>query len=114
MHLRRRPAPGHELVNAGLGPTVDETGQQIREVGLRIDLMQLAGLCRMPDYAEVTLSNPQVPLISVRFARHSLTPRLLADTAAESGPVSTGDSENAYLTAVCARCPGHKVCDWCL
>ena len=68
----------------------------------------------MPDYAELTLPNLQFPLICVHFIRHSLTHGLLADTAVGSGLVSTGASENAYLTALRARCPGHKFCDGCL
>jgi hypothetical protein len=39
----RLPAPGHKFVDAGLGPSVDEVGQQIGEVGLWVDVVQLAG-----------------------------------------------------------------------
>jgi hypothetical protein len=61
----------------------------------------------MPDYAELTLPNLQFPLIC-EHVRHSLTHGLLADTVVGSDPVSTGASENAYLTAICARCPGNS------
>jgi hypothetical protein len=49
MHLRWRPAPGHELINARLRPTIDETGQHIGEVDLGIDLIQLAGFDKRRD-----------------------------------------------------------------
>ena len=43
-HLGGWPAPGHELVDLGLGPAIDEAGQQISKVGLGIDVIQFAGL----------------------------------------------------------------------
>jgi hypothetical protein len=33
-------------------PVVDELGQHVGQIGLRIDGVQLAGLCRPPNYAE--------------------------------------------------------------
>src|SRR5579863_3753255 len=44
LYLRGSPVPGHELVDAGLRPAVDESGQQVGEVDLWIDLIQLARL----------------------------------------------------------------------
>src|ERR1700730_1899620 len=38
-----RPRPGHELVETRSGPQIDELGEHIGEVGLRIDAMQFAG-----------------------------------------------------------------------
>jgi Iron-dependent Transcriptional regulator len=38
------PIPWHQLVDAFLRPAVDEACQQIRKIGLRIDLIQFAGL----------------------------------------------------------------------
>src|SRR5262245_63094730 len=38
------PGPGHELVEARGGPEIDELGEHISEVGLRIDVAQFAGL----------------------------------------------------------------------
>ena len=46
--------PGHQLVDAVLWPSVDQARQQVSEVELRIDAIQLAGLCRPPNYAERT------------------------------------------------------------
>ena len=39
-----RPGPGHELVEARGWPEVDELGEHVGEVGLRIDAVQFAGL----------------------------------------------------------------------
>ena len=39
-----RPTPWHEFVNAALGPTVDEAGEQVGEIGVRVDAMELARL----------------------------------------------------------------------
>ncbi len=39
-----RPAPRHEFVDAVLGPTVHEAGQQFGHVGQRIDFIKFAGL----------------------------------------------------------------------
>ena len=38
------PMPGHELVDAVLRPAVDETGQQVGEIALRVHTVELAGL----------------------------------------------------------------------
>jgi hypothetical protein len=46
------PGPGHKLVDAGRGPEIDELGEYVCEVGLRVDAVELAGLCRSPNYAE--------------------------------------------------------------
>ena len=48
----RRPGPGHEFVEARGWPEIDEFCEHVGEVGLRIDAMQFAGLCRPPNYAE--------------------------------------------------------------
>ena len=39
----RLPAPWHKFVDACLRPSVNEAGQQIGEVGLRIDAVELTG-----------------------------------------------------------------------
>ena len=39
-----RPSPGHELVEARFGPEIDQLGENVSEVGLRIDAVQFAGL----------------------------------------------------------------------
>jgi hypothetical protein len=44
--------PGHQLVDAGGGPAVDELGERIGHPGERIDQIQLARLCRTANYAE--------------------------------------------------------------
>ena len=36
--------PRHELVDPAIGPAVDQAGQQVGELDLRIDAVQLAGL----------------------------------------------------------------------
>src|SRR5262249_49494559 len=38
-----RPGPGHELVEARGGPEIDQLGEDVGEVGLRIDAVQFAG-----------------------------------------------------------------------
>jgi hypothetical protein len=40
----RLPVPRHQFVDALLRPAVDEACQQIREIGLRIDAIEFAGL----------------------------------------------------------------------
>ncbi len=35
--------PGHELVDAVLRPAIDEPGQQVGQVDLRIDAIEFAG-----------------------------------------------------------------------
>ena len=52
LYLHSSPVPGHELVDTRFRPEIDESGQQVGEVDLRIDLVQLARLCRPPNYAE--------------------------------------------------------------
>ncbi len=44
--------PGHELVDLAGGMAVDESGEDVGEIGLWIDSVELAGLCRAPNYAE--------------------------------------------------------------
>jgi hypothetical protein len=46
------PVPGEELVEACGAPEIDKACEQVGEVGLRIDDVELAGLCRPPNYAE--------------------------------------------------------------
>ena len=38
------PAPRHEFGDPFVGPAIDEPGQQVGQVGFRIDAVQLAGL----------------------------------------------------------------------
>jgi len=42
--LLNRPVPGHEVIEMGGGPEIDEPGEHIGEVSLRIDTVQFAGL----------------------------------------------------------------------
>jgi hypothetical protein len=44
--------PGHQFVNALLGPAVHQARQQFGDVELRIDAVELASLCRSAGYAE--------------------------------------------------------------
>jgi len=45
------PVPRQEFVNA-LGRVIREAGQHVGEPSLRIDVVELGGLCRPPNYAE--------------------------------------------------------------
>src|SRR5271165_2054982 len=47
------PGPGHELVDAGGGPEVDELGEHIGEIGLRVDVVELAALDQRGDASPV-------------------------------------------------------------
>ena len=47
-----RPSPGHELVETRGGPEIDELGEHVGEVGLRIDAVQFAGLDERGDAAQ--------------------------------------------------------------
>ena len=48
-----RPGPGHEFVETRGRPEVDELGEHVGEVGLRIDAVQLAGLDERRDAGPV-------------------------------------------------------------
>jgi hypothetical protein len=50
--LRARPGPWHEIINARGRPQIDQFGQNVLDIGLRINAVELAGLCRLPNYAE--------------------------------------------------------------
>jgi len=45
-------SPGQELIDLAVGMAVDDPGKDVIEIGQRIDMVQLAGLCRPPNYAE--------------------------------------------------------------
>src|SRR5574337_817912 len=47
------PGPGHELVDAGSGPEVDELHEHVGEIGLRFDVVELAGLDQRGDASPV-------------------------------------------------------------
>ena len=47
------PGPGHELVDAGGGPEVDELGEHVGEIGLRVDVVELAALDQRGDASPV-------------------------------------------------------------
>jgi hypothetical protein len=55
------PIPRHELIDSLLRPAVDEACQQIREIGLRIDAIEFASLCRPPNYAELACFSQNWP-----------------------------------------------------
>ena len=44
--------PRQELVDLALGMAVDDAGDDVGEVGLRVDGVELASLCRTANYAE--------------------------------------------------------------
>jgi len=47
------PGPGHEVVDAGGGPEVDELGEHVGEIGLRVDVVELAALDQRGDASPV-------------------------------------------------------------
>ena len=47
-----RPSPRHEFVDTRGRPQVDKLGEHVGQIGLRVDTVELAGLCRPPNYAE--------------------------------------------------------------
>jgi hypothetical protein len=47
------PGPGHEFVETRGGPQIDELGEHVGEVGLRIDAVQLAGFDERGDTGPV-------------------------------------------------------------
>ena len=51
--MRGAPGPGHELVEAGSGPEVDELVEHVGEIGLRIDVVELAALDQRGDASPV-------------------------------------------------------------
>jgi transposase len=46
------PGPGHESVQTGGRPEIDQLGEDVGQIGLRLDAAELASLCRPPNYAE--------------------------------------------------------------
>ena len=53
------PVPGKEFVNA-LGGVIRQASQHVGEPGLRVDVVELGGLCRPPNYAERFWKQPVV------------------------------------------------------
>jgi transposase-like protein len=45
-----RPGPRHELVEARSRPEIDQLGEHVGEIGLRVDASELAGLDQRSDY----------------------------------------------------------------
>lgn len=45
-------SPGKQLVELCHGPLLSDLGEDIGQITLWLDAVQLAGLCRVPDYAE--------------------------------------------------------------
>lgn len=44
--------PGQEIVDLAVQVAVDDPREHVGEVAERLDVVQLAGLCRPPNYAE--------------------------------------------------------------
>jgi hypothetical protein len=42
------------------GPAIDELGEDIGQIGLRVDAVKLGGLCRLPNYAEWFWEEPVI------------------------------------------------------
>src|SRR5271165_6011537 len=47
------PGPGHEVVDAGGGPEVDELDEDVGQIGLRVDVVELAALDQRGDASPV-------------------------------------------------------------
>ena len=62
-----RPGPGHEFIEARGGPEIDQLGEHVSEVGLRIDTMQFAGLDERRDTGPVLRSLIGAELIMPGF-----------------------------------------------
>ena len=43
------PGPGHEFIQTRSRPKIDQLGENVGQVGLRLDAAELAGLCQNPD-----------------------------------------------------------------
>jgi hypothetical protein len=57
--LLQFPVPGQQLGDA-LGRMILQARQHVGQPGLRIDVVELGGLCRPPNYAERLLVQPAV------------------------------------------------------
>jgi transposase len=60
-----RPGPRHQFVETRSRPQVDQLGEHVGDIGLRLDACELAGLCRPPNYAESSLGNTSAACNSV-------------------------------------------------
>jgi hypothetical protein len=52
--------PRQELVDTRGRPQIDELGENVGDIGFRVDAVELAGLCRLPNYAERFWEEPVV------------------------------------------------------
>ena len=57
------PVPGQQLGDA-LGGVIGEAGEDVGEPGARVDIFELAGLCRQPNYAEQFWNDVRVEVLS--------------------------------------------------
>jgi transposase-like protein len=46
------PSPGHEFIQTRSRPKIDQLGENVGQIGLRLDATELGRLCRPPNYAE--------------------------------------------------------------
>ena len=46
------PGPGHEFVQTGGRPEIDQLGEDVGQIGLRFDATEFCRLCRPANYAE--------------------------------------------------------------
>jgi hypothetical protein len=46
-----RPGPGQQRVDLLHGPAIDELGEDVSQISLRVEAVDLCGLCRPPNYA---------------------------------------------------------------
>jgi hypothetical protein len=65
------PGPGHNFVDPP-DRVVGQARQNVGEPGLRIDIIELAGLCRPPNYAEWFWKERRCRAVS---ARRGVSPR---------------------------------------
>ena len=98
--LLGRPAPWYQFIDPFLWPAIHQAREQVSEIRLRIDAIELTGLCRAPDYAELAPPSRRLPLVCVHIIRHSLTVDRLLTRTWGAAPFSTGTSENARIATL--------------
>jgi len=59
---RREPVPRQQLVEPA-GGVIGNAAQHVGEPGLRIDIVELGGLCRIPNYADAPCAHPIRPQV---------------------------------------------------
>src|SRR3954464_9203742 len=76
------PGPGQQFAEAAVWPVIDELGQHVSQVGMRIDAMQFAGLDQRGEHGPVFC--PFVRTSKSAFFLLRATGRMLRSTVLES------------------------------